>query len=65
MLLNTFKITVEGKDDRDWSRYRTDEAIDQLIDAGIDEEALQTMLQNIVTNVLMRSDITIKVEEVY
>ncbi len=65
MKLNEFKVTFSLTDDRSWSNTQVDEAIEQLIDAGFDGDAMQQMFRDIVIHQIGRTDILVKVQEVY
>lgn len=59
----TFEVTVKLNDDRNWSDTQIEEVYEELSEAGVNEDDLETYLQDILNNVVMRSDIGILVRQ--
>ena len=58
-----FKVTVLLNTDRHWSDHDIEQVTEELEAGGINADNLEQYLNDILRNVIMRSDVTIRVRE--
>ena len=58
-----FKVTVLLNTDRHWSDHDIEQGTEELEAGGINADAIEQYLNDILRNVIMRSDVTIRVKE--